>query len=125
MYSKEAINMITSMNNQFGDWLRADKERTTRLIIMLFPAAYVLNVLMDLFSCNNSLLACGMHDFVVVFPFYVFLSQFANHLNFFAIILLYLAGSAIYLAAFYFVIAWLQEWRLRVKSRPHFILKRI
>lgn len=117
--------MKNFFNSRLWAWIEADRNRTIRVLFLLLPSVYMLNVLIDEFSCRNGLLACGMHDFAVVFPFYLIVSQFALRVNYFFGILLYLISVGIYLYVFYYIIEWIQESRLRAKSRPRFILKRI
>src|SRR6185295_4982974 len=110
--------MFKYLKIRFWDWVQGNKDVALRYLFLVLPFVYLVNVLFHMFSCRNGLLACGMGDFMVVLPFYLLISQFAGHVNFFTVVLLYLFSSIAYLAAFYYVIAWLQEWRLRVKSRP-------
>ena len=108
-------------------WLELyhDRERFWRLMILALPAIYLVNVFYHFFTCRHGTMACGMSDFAVILPFYIVLSQFVGHLDAFSAFLLYLFSSSAYLAGVYYLTSWFQQWRLRVKSRPKFVLRRV
>ncbi len=105
--------------------INKEKRFAIKLGLLILPATYLITTFFRTMACQKGFIGCSASDLVVVFPFYVPLSNFVSKLSPPGYFLLYLFSSAVYLAIFYHLAGWFEETYYRYKYRANFRLKRV